>query len=106
MTDALRLLAFSARFLEALNCGALVIDRQGRITRANTRFGQMMRRPVTELLGRTLLDFYKDPARGPFILEPPWRFDEPWEGEFVLPLPDGSPLPVIISARVLGDEPP
>jgi HD-GYP domain-containing protein (c-di-GMP phosphodiesterase class II) len=106
MTDALRLLAFSARFLEALNCGALVLDRQGHITRANTRIGQMMRRPVAELLGRTLLDFYDDPASRAFILERRARFDEPWEGEFVLPLPDGSPLPVIISARVLGDEPP
>src|SRR5688572_226065 len=102
MTDALRLLAFSARFLEALNCGALVLDRQGQITHANTRFGQMMRRPTSALLGRSLLEFYGDPASRAFILARRARFDEPWEGEFVLPLPDGSPLPVIISSRVLG----
>jgi HD-GYP domain-containing protein (c-di-GMP phosphodiesterase class II) len=106
MTDALRLLAFSARFLEALNCGAIVIDRQGVISRANTRFGEMMRLPAPSLLGRTLLEFYDDPAGRAFILQRRARFDEPWEGEYYLPLPDGSRLPVIISARVLGDEPP
>src|SRR3954453_12234903 len=90
MTDALRLLAYSARFLEALNCGALVIDRQGRIARANARFGEMMRQPPAALLGRTLLDSYAAPASRAFILERRARFDEPWEGEFFLPQPDGS----------------
>jgi HD-GYP domain-containing protein (c-di-GMP phosphodiesterase class II) len=106
MTDALRLLAFSARFLEALNCGAIVLDRQGTITRANTRVGEMMHRPASSLLGRTLLEYYDDPASRAFILQRRAQFDEPWQGEYYLPMPDGARLPVIISARVLGDEAP
>jgi putative two-component system response regulator len=106
MTDALWWIEHYGRFLEALNSGALVIDRQGIVTRANARFCELMRRERTELLGRSLADFYDDPATKAFIAERRANFDEPWESEFYLPLPDGSQLPVIVSSRVLGDEPP
>jgi PAS domain S-box-containing protein/putative nucleotidyltransferase with HDIG domain len=106
MTDALWWIEHYGRFLEALNSGALVIDRQGTVTRANTRFCEMMRRERSELLGRSLTDFYPDSESRAFVVERRAHFDEPWECEFHLPMPDGSQLPVIVSSRVLGDEPP
>jgi hypothetical protein len=104
--DAARWVEHAGRFLEALNCGAVVIDRAGQVTRANTRVAQMMRRPALNIVGRSFLDFYDDPDSHAFVLERRAKFDTPWEGEFFLPLPDGSRLPVIVSSRVLGAEPP
>jgi putative nucleotidyltransferase with HDIG domain/PAS domain S-box-containing protein len=106
MTDALWWTEHYGRFLEALNSGALVIDRAGIVTRANARFCEMMRRGATELLGRSLTDFYDDAEARAFIADRRAKFDEPWESEFHLPLPNGSQLPVIVSSRVLGAEPP
>jgi PAS domain S-box-containing protein len=106
MTNAPSLMEHYGRFLEALNSGALIIDRPGIIARANTRFCELMRRPRAELLGRSITDFYDDPQARSFIAERRAHFDEPWESEFYLPMPDGSQLPVIVSSRVLGDEPP
>src|SRR3954453_4437556 len=103
MTDELWWIEQYGRFLEALNSGALVIDRRGVVTRANARFCELMRRDRTELLGRSLADFYDSAEAKSFIVGRREKFDEPWESEFYLPLPDGSQLPVIISSRVLGD---
>src|SRR5688572_6390588 len=66
----------------------------------------MMRRRATDIVGRSLLDLYDDAEGRAFVLERRAQFDTPWEGEFFLPLPDGSSLPVILSSRVLGAEPP
>src|SRR4051812_27998641 len=106
MTDALWWIEHYGRFLEALNAGALVIDRRGSMARVNTRFCEMMGRPRENLVGRSLTDFYDSPEARAFIAERRAKFDEPWESEFYLPLPDGSRLPVIVSSRVLGEEPP
>src|SRR3954467_4915418 len=84
MTDALWWIEHYGRFLEALNAGALVIDRQGTVARANTRFCDMMRRPRAEGLGRSLSDFYDSPDARAFIAERRAKFDEPWESEFFL----------------------
>ena len=62
----------------------------------------MMRRGRPEILGRSLTDFYEDAEARAFIVERRAHFDEPWESEFHLPMPDGSQLPVIVSSRVLG----
>jgi HD-GYP domain-containing protein (c-di-GMP phosphodiesterase class II) len=106
MTDAQRWLDHSGRLLEALNCGALVIDRAGNVTRANTRLFDMMRRSAAEVLGRSLLELYDNEESRAFVMERRATFDEPWEGEFHLPLPGGGRLPVVISSRVLGEDPP
>src|SRR5688500_634751 len=106
MLDGRLWLRRSGRFLEALNCGALVVDRDGCITRLNNRASEMIRRPRGDIRGRNLLDFYDSPDGRAFILERRQNFKQPWEGEFYLPLPDGSRLPVIVSSRVLGAEPP
>lgn len=107
MVNARVWLQRSERFLEALNCGALVIDRDARILRANNRAAEMLRRPKPEVVERLLLDLYHDdPAGTAFVQERRAHFEEPFEGESYLPLPDGSHLPVIWSSRVLGHEPP
>jgi PAS domain S-box-containing protein len=97
---------YGDRFLEALNCGAVVIDRAGQMTRVNTRICQMMRRTPAELAGQSLMDLYHDDASRTFIAERRANFEQPWEGEFFLPLPDGQRLPVVVSSRVLGGDPP
>jgi putative nucleotidyltransferase with HDIG domain len=94
------------RFLEALNCGAYVVDRAGVVQLANARLCEMLRRPPGEIVGRRLIDYYDEPQSCDFIFEQRECFDEPWEGEFYLPLPDGARLPVIVSARPLGDSSP
>jgi HD-GYP domain-containing protein (c-di-GMP phosphodiesterase class II) len=106
--EALRSLEYAGRFMEALNCGALVIDRAGVITRANSRLCLMMRRPDSGLVGRSFADFYDgdDAQSRDFFVQRRADFDEPYEGEFYVPLPDGQRLPVICSSRVLGGEPP
>ena len=106
MNDAVRWIEYAGRFLEALNCGALVVSRAGQVTRANRRMCRMMQRLPRDLVGKSLIDFYDAPESRAFILDRRANFDRPWEGEFYLPQPDGSRRPVIISSRVLGAEPP
>src|SRR3954454_11220889 len=100
MTDALWWIEHYGRFLEALNAGALVIDRRGSMARVNTRFCEMMGRPREELVGRALTGLYDSPEARAFIAEGGATSEEPWESEFSLPRPDGSRLPVIVSSRV------
>src|SRR5687768_15633408 len=97
---------YAGHFLEALNCGAMVIDRAGVVTRVNSRLCVMMRRPAGDVIGRSLLDFYDEPESFEFVSQRRNNFDEPYEGEFHLPLPDGTELPVIFASRVLGHQPP
>jgi HD-GYP domain-containing protein (c-di-GMP phosphodiesterase class II) len=107
MSDVLQWLENAGLFLEALNCGALVINRAGTISRANTRLCTMMHRPAFDLIGKSFLEFYSgDADAAAFIQKRRANFDEPFEDEFYLPLPDGGRLPVICSSRVLGSEPP
>jgi putative nucleotidyltransferase with HDIG domain len=97
---------YAGHFLEALNCGAMVIDRAGVVTRANSRLCVMMQRPAADVIGRSLLDFYDDGESLEFLRERRDNFDEPFEGEFHLPLPNAARLPVIFASRVLGDQLP
>ena len=68
---------YAGHFLEALNCGAMVIDRAGVVTRANSRLCVMMRRPAGDIFGRPLIDFYDDPLDREFLLQRRDNFDEP-----------------------------
>jgi HD-GYP domain-containing protein (c-di-GMP phosphodiesterase class II) len=106
MPDSAHWLDDAARFLDALNCGALLIDRAGIVVRANTRLSEMLAQPLTRIIGQSMLDLYPDEQSREFILQRRANFEEPFEGEFHLPLPDGKQMPVIISSRVLGAEPP
>ncbi|HEY7089332.1 MAG TPA: HD domain-containing phosphohydrolase [Tepidisphaeraceae bacterium] len=89
------------QLLSALNCGALVIDRAGKIVHVNSRLASMTRLPREQLEGANVLDMYTEEADRARVRKSLDRFDERAEEEFVLPLPEGKRLPVIASARPL-----
>lgn len=92
------------RLLDALPCGAALVSRDGRIVRANERLCTMMTRTRDELTGATLLSIYADEDARRQVREILEHFDEPHEAEFYLPLPDGSRLPVLTSARAVSED--
>jgi len=100
-TDGDISLATVARLLDALNCGALIIDRAGKIVHANARLAQLMRRSAAELIGRKIVDLYPEDEARQHLRSNLAHFEEQREEEFYLPLPDGSKLPMISSARPL-----
>ena len=92
--------------LEALPCGALLVNRAGTIVRANARLCEMMQRPRESVIGLSLVDLYPSgPGRQvvDYALD---HFETPREQEFFLPLPNGTEVPVIVSARFVRGEPP
>ena len=93
-----------AGLLDALNCGAAMIDRAGRLVHLNRRLCKMMQRGCEELRGRSIVDFYDDPADRAKLLELLEQFDVSNEYEFYLPLPSGQRLPVISSSRPLSSD--
>ena len=48
--------------LDALNCGAAMIDRAGTLVHINRRLCAMMQRSCADVIGRNILAFYDDPA--------------------------------------------
>lgn len=94
-------LAPFAALLDALNCGALILDRAGTIIYLNARMAQMMRSSRAEVIGTNVIQRYADEAGQKFIRESLTHFDERREEEFYIPLPDGKRLPIISSARPL-----
>jgi len=94
------------QLLDAINCGALLVDRSGKIEYANDRLCQMLGRPRDQLIGRQTESLYSSQAAIDFIRTRQHEFDQAHEGEFFLPAADGSELPVIISGRPLGTTAP
>jgi PAS domain S-box-containing protein len=85
--------------LDALNCGAALVDRAGRVVYANERLARMFQRPTVELIGADLLAMYgRDDGAVESLHETLKNFDEPREEETYLPLPGGERLPVVTSA--------
>lgn len=95
-------LAPVARLLDALNCGAVLLERAGRIVHVNRRLCEMMHRTRDELVDVNVLTLYESADAQRFIRQALVDFDTARDDEFFLPLPDGARLPVISSARVLG----
>ena len=89
--------------LDALNCGAMLVTRDGRVAYVNSRLSQMLARPRDEVIGRTVDSFYEDTDALTFLKQRMVHFDEEFEGEFYLPLPDGERVPVITSGRPIRD---
>jgi PAS domain S-box-containing protein/putative nucleotidyltransferase with HDIG domain len=90
-----------ARLLDALNCGAALIDRAGTILHVNSRLCAMLHLPCAKLKGRRITDFYVSEQDRAIVLESLLHFDEHIEREFDLPLSDGQRLPVVSSAKPL-----
>jgi putative nucleotidyltransferase with HDIG domain len=105
MTKSGVLYYFSA-FMEALNCGAALVDRSGTIVAVNSRLAQMMETDAATLKGVAVRTLYEeDAARGQVDVMLA-HFDTPHEGEFYLPLPGGRKRPVLSSANRAGEDKP
>lgn len=88
---------------EALNCGALLLNRTGCIVHANKRVCEMAGRTADELIGRRIDTLYESPEDVAFVRQRVEEFDSVFEDEFHLVSPDGRRVHVIISSRPLGD---
>ncbi len=88
--------------LDALNCGALLVNRAGNIEYANDRLCQMIGQSRDRIVGRQTESLYTSQTAIDFIRSRQLEFDQAYEGEFVLPTAGGGELPVIISGRPLG----
>lgn len=83
----------------------MLIDREGLILLVNQPLAAMMQRPIDQIVGRPLGEFY-DAASQDSVRDLLHVFDERGQRESFLPLPDGSRLPVIESARPVAAAPP
>jgi PAS domain S-box-containing protein len=93
--------------LDALQCGAAIVDRAGTFVHVNPRLGEMFGLPREQIIGRSVKTFYGGKSEGwRRIRETLSHFDEPSEDESYIPRPDGSRLPVAIASKQVGDEPP
>lgn len=88
-----------AHLLDALACGAALIERSGRIVHVNPRAAAMLGRDARCLLGQPIQSLYPDAEARDFIAAALADMDAPREGEFYLPTPDGGRVPVVISGR-------
>src|SRR4051794_15514014 len=87
--------------LDALNCGAGLLNRSGIMLHANPRLCRMMGRNIDQTAGKNIREFYRG-AGGVEIVNGEWApADEPRDPEFVVPRPDGSRGPVVTSPRPL-----
>jgi len=85
--------------LDALNCGAVVIDRAGRVVHINQRLCELLRRPRSQLIGREITSLYRSASDRGVIRTALAAFGEPLDAEFYLPQPDGGKLPIVVAAR-------
>src|SRR5262245_29329620 len=92
--------------LDALNCGALMIDRAGTIVWANQRFATMIQLPGAQLIGKPIEGFYESEEDRKRLRAMVERFDEDREDEFYLPLPNGEKLPIVYSSKHVPGNPP
>jgi PAS domain S-box-containing protein len=90
--------------IEQASDGIAVYDGQGTILEVNSRASEMIGRPRDELLGLNVTQVIapEDLERTPLRFEA-LRSGEPMIGERVLVRPDGSRLPVELSARMLSN---
>jgi putative two-component system response regulator len=93
-----------ATLLDALECGAYLMDREARFVYVNRRLCDMMQKSRGELIGRSLFELYPEGAGRQTIQDEVDHFNDPGQREFYLPGPHGAPLPVIISGRHFNGE--
>jgi len=87
--------------LDALHCGAALVDRQGFYAHVNPRLADMHRRPADQLVGQPVAQTYS-PGRVPEQLTQLLQnFDRPAEGELFIQQPGGQTLPVVFGVRPL-----
>ncbi len=89
--------------LDALNCGAMLVGRNGTIAHVNPRLCDALQRPREKLIGADLIGLYPPGEGRDTVRRMLESFEESRELEFFLPLLDGRQLPVVVSARPVGD---
>src|SRR5882757_6971307 len=87
--------------LDALNCGAALLDRAGVFIFANSRLCSLMHRNPKDVVGRKARDLYTSDEDRAFIDSSLQRVDQPRDFEFIVPRSDGTRVPVVMSARPL-----
>jgi PAS domain S-box-containing protein len=92
-----------ANLLDALACGAALLDRSGRIAHVNPRAAALAGRAPHELVGFSVLALYADSDARTFIAAALEDIDTPREGEFFVPTPAGDRVPVLMSGRAWRD---
>jgi len=92
-----------AHLLDALACGAALIDRDGTIAHVNPRAAALANRSADDLIGRSLHDFYADPPTREYLAAALADMDTPREGEFYIPTPAGERIPVMAAGRAWRD---
>jgi PAS domain S-box-containing protein len=88
-----------AHLLDALACGAALVERSGRVVHVNPRAAAMLGRSAREVVGRPLGELYPDDAARAFIAGALGDMETPREGEFYVPSADGRRIPVVMSGR-------
>lgn len=95
--------------LDALQCGAAVIDRTGQIVHINPRLAAMFGRDRGVMIGSPITDYYTEPEAHERIDRVLVDFEAPAEFEFYIPRADGAHLPIAAASRPLpganGDAP-
>jgi len=88
-----------AHLLDALACGAALVERSGRVMHVNPRAVAMLGRAARDVVGRPLGELYPDDAVREYIAGALGDLETPREGEFYVPSADGRRIPVVISGR-------
>lgn len=86
--------------LNALQCGAVLLDGDRRFVSVNDRFCEMIGRPADHLIGRHLRALYQPESQNWFDRTTN-RSAGAWEDEYYLPHADGSRVPVLFGSRPL-----
>jgi PAS domain S-box-containing protein len=105
-TDAAPSLEHLRHLLDALNCGAILLDRAGTIAYANERLCRMMKLPCAKLIGQSIESFYESEDDRKHLRDALNHFEMDREAEFHLPQPDGGRLPIIYSSKRIPAAPP
>jgi PAS domain S-box-containing protein len=98
----LTVLTHLAMSLDALNCPALLVGRSGVIAHVNPRLCELTGRPREALVGSDLVSLYPAGDAQDVVRMMLADFDQSREAEFFLPGPGGVRVPVVVSARPVG----
>ncbi|MEO0515172.1 MAG: HD domain-containing phosphohydrolase, partial [Planctomycetota bacterium] len=85
--------------LDALHCGAALVDRHGVYAHVNPRLAEMHGQPADQLIGQPVAQTYA-PSQAPEQLGRLLQnFESPAEGELFIQQPGGTTLPVVFGVR-------
>ncbi len=93
------------RVLDAIETGALLVDRAGTVVHANACSCEMFRRSQAELVGRPIHECFSSPGARTQLDNVIRRRDEVSKAELQVSGADGTKLPVSITGRALAGPP-